>query len=171
MNKNFLRLAAALALATGASAALAATATNTLTVQATVKSVCTVAAATLNFGQYDPSTGTNLAVNQNISVTCTKGTPFTVAMNAGLPANGGSFAARVMKESGGNTLNYNLYLNAGLTTVWGDGTGTTSVSPSQTGTGLGTPVSLTVYGNIPYQPNAVPTATTYSDSVTMTVSY
>jgi spore coat protein U-like protein len=147
------------------SVAQAATTTTQFNVTATVKSACTVNATALNFGTYDPSTGTNLPGNSTVDVRCTRTTPFTVALNAG---GTGSFANRLM-VSGANSLQYNLFTTAALTTVWGDGTAATGTNAG-TGTGVTTPVSFTVYGSIPSQPTAVPGAG-YTDTVTVTVNY
>jgi spore coat protein U-like protein len=72
--------------------------------------------------------------------------------------------------SGTNTLQYNLYTTNGYATVWGNTTGSWQ---SGTGAGLGTTNSLTVYGQIPDSATnqaAVP-ATTYADTITVTVTY
>lgn len=164
MKSNHCRWIALVALL-GAASAQAATTTTSFSVTATVKSACTVNATALNFGTYDPSTGTSLAGNSTVNVNCTRTTPFTVALNAGAT---GSFANRLM-VSGVNTLQYNLYTAAALTTVWGDGTSATATNAG-TGAGVTTPVAFTVYGSIPNQPGAVPGAG-YTDTVTVTVNY
>jgi spore coat protein U-like protein len=164
MKSQHSRWIAAAALLAAASAQ-AATTTTSFNVTAEVRSACNVNATALNFGIYDPSTGTSLAGNSTVNVSCTRTTPFTVALNAG---NTGSFTNRLM-VSGANTLQYNLYTTAALTTVWGNGTAATATN-SGAGTGVSTPVAFTVYGSIPSQPTAVP-GTGYTDTVTVTVNY
>lgn len=167
----------------GAGVAQAGTATATFNVTATVPSFCKVSATDLTFGAYTPGSGA-VTGNSTVTVNCTKGTAFTVALNGGASA---SVTNRNMKGTGaadpaGDTapatalLNYQLYTTATVGsggTIWGDGlTGTSTVSG--TGTGMGTPQAIaeTVYGQIPDSTAnlaAVPGA--YSDTVTATVTY
>jgi spore coat protein U-like protein len=155
-----------------AGAAHAATATATFAVTATVQATCSTTATALAFPTYTPGGG---AINGSsvVSVKCTQGTPFTVALNGGA-TTGGTVAQRLMGEAG-NTLQYQLYTTGGTggyTTVWGDGTGT-SKTQAGTGAGLATATALTVYGQIPdsvANQAAVP-STAYADTVTVTVTY
>ncbi len=148
--------------------AQAGTASNTFQVQATVISSCQVSGTSLNFGNsIDPlAAATPLDATSTLSVVCTNTTPYTVALNAGVNAGGGSnFGSRTMK-SGTRTLGYQLYLDTGRSTVWGDGTASSSTSA---GTGTGSTQTLTLYGRLPSLANVVPGA--YTDTVTVTVSY
>lgn len=151
-----------------ASAVPAATSTGSMGVQATVSSACSVSASTLNFGAaIDPlSASVPIHVNTSLSVQCTNTTPYTVALDAGTNAGGpGNFSARAM-SSGANTLAYQLYTDVGRTTVWGDGTASSS---TVSGTGSGSAQTLTVYGRLPSLSGAVPGA--YTDTVVVTVTY
>jgi spore coat protein U-like protein len=170
MRKVFIATLSGAALLAAASTANAALATSTFNVTATVLKNCLVSSADLPFGSYTPNTGA-LTGNSAITVRCTKTTPYTVALNAGSTA-GGSLAQRLM-GSGANTLQYNLYTSAALTTVFGDGTGGTSMVP---GTGNGMAVAsaqtVTVYGSLldsAFNQNAAPGA--YTDQITVTVTY
>ena len=148
-------------------ASMATTAGNTFQVTATVISACTVSGTALNFGSsIDPlAAATPLDASSTLSVQCTNTTPYTVALNAGANAGGASnFGSRAMK-SGSNSLAYQLYLDAGRSSVWGDGTGSSTAS----GTGTGSTQSLTIYGRLPSLNNVVPGS--YTDTVTVTVSY
>jgi spore coat protein U-like protein len=151
----------------------AATSTGTFTVSATVLKACTVSASNINFGNYTPGAGA-LTGNSTISVKCTKTTPYTVALSAG-STTGGSYAQRLMAY-GAETLQYNLYTAAAFTTVFGDGTLGTGTG-SGTGAGLGAVAqTYTAYGRLvdsTANQNAAPNAaaTTYSDTVTVTVTY
>lgn len=142
--------------------ASAATATSTLTVTATVLSSCTVAPATLAFGNYDPSATSATTASTSIIVTCTGAATGQVGLDQG--ANGTSVTARQM-ANGTQKLNYNLYQDSGRTTNWGNTTGTT-VAFSTTGLGSDT---LTVYGSIPA--GQAPNAGAYTDTVNITVTY
>lgn len=149
-----------------AGAVHAATTTTTFAVTATVNSTCATTATALAFPAYTPGAG---AVTQSstVSVKCTKNTPYTVLLNGGV---GGTVAQRAM-TSGGNTLQYQLYTTVGLATVWGDGTGS-SVTQAGVGAGVATANTLTVYGQVPdsaFNQGVIPAS--YTDTVTVTVSY
>ena len=141
----------------------AATATSTFTVQMTVTSSCVInSASTLNFG----SQGVLVANVDNAStlqVQCTSTTPYNIGLDAGL-GTGATVAVRKM-TNGASTINYSLYRDSGRTTVWGNTVGTNTVA----GTGNGALQSYTVYGRVP--PQATPAAATYSDTITVTVTY
>ncbi|OWQ86968.1 hypothetical protein CDN99_19925 [Roseateles aquatilis] len=146
----------------------ATTATNTFQVTATITSSCNVSGSTLNFGSaIDPlATGVPLDATSTLTVTCSNTTPYAVSLNAGANAGGASnFTSRTMK-SGSNTLGYQLYLDSGRTTVWGDGTASSSTKSS---TGTGSAQSISVYGRIPSLSGVVPG--TYTDTVTVTITY
>ncbi len=142
--------------------------TNTFQVTATITSSCTVSGSNLNFGSaIDPlAVGVPLDATSTLTVTCSNTTPYTVALNAGANAGGSTnFTSRTMK-SGSDTLGYQLYVDSGRTSVWGDGT---SSSSAKNGTGTGAAQSHSVYGRIPSLANVVPGS--YTDTVTVTISY
>jgi spore coat protein U-like protein len=141
----------------------AATATSTMTVQMTITATCTVNSATsLNFGTQGVLS-TNVDQTSTIQVTCTNTTPYNIGLDAGT-GTGATVATRKM-TSGANTVNYTLYSNSGRTTVWGNTVGT----DTQAATGNGSAQSYTVYGRVPSQ--AAPAPGTYSDTITITVTY
>jgi spore coat protein U-like protein len=111
--------------------------------------------------------GTLVAVaNQTtstISVTCTTNDAYTVALSAG---NSGVENARYMKGTGTHQLPYALTSVSYAGSNWG----TTAGAVAGTGTGLNQ--NLTVYGQITAaQALAAPVDATYSDSITVTVTY
>jgi spore coat protein U-like protein len=142
----------------------AATTTTTFPVTATVLKACVVSATALNFGNYDPTSGTATDASSTITVLCTVGTSFTVGLNAGT-GSGATVTNRGM-TNGGNTLHYALYQDTGRTTNWGNTAGTDTpaaiVAPVSTS-------SLTVYGRIAAGQNVA--AASYTDTVTVTVNY
>ena len=158
------KLAFGTALLAASSSGFSATATTTFAVSATVSASCSVSAAALGFGTLGTPIGTNVDAQSNITATCAGGAAYTVALNAGT-GTGATLATRKL-TSGANTLPYTLYLDASRSQIWGDGTGSTSVS-SQTGTGSAQ--ALTVYGRIPA--GSSPLAGAYSDTITVTVTY
>ncbi len=145
--------------------AWAGTATGTLTVNATVVSNCTVAAATLNFGTTIVATiAANIDVSTTFNVTCANTVPYSVDLGVGTgPAP--TFANRQAKQ-GANVLNYSLYLDNARTQVWGDNTGGTVHA---TGTGSGAAQSLSVFGRL--FPQSATATGAYTDAVTITVNF
>ena len=153
---------AAVLIASG-NAAHAATATTTFSVQMTVTATCTInSASTLNFGTQGVL-ATNVDQTSAIQVTCTNTTPYNIGLNAGT-GTGATVATRKL-TSGANTVNYTLYSNSTRTTVWGNTVGTDTVAA----TGNGSAQSYTVYGRVP--PQTAPAPGTYTDTITVTVTY
>ena len=95
--------------------------------------------------------------------------PFRIDLGRGGAA---SYAPRRL-SSGMNTLSYNLYADAGRTSVWGDGTGGSVAVESSVlldVLGWAPTQSFTVYGRIGAgQTGAVPGS--YADTVSVTVTY
>ena len=121
--------------------------------------VCVLNVQGVIFGSYDVFSITNLASTGNIDVICTPSSAYSITLNAGT----GSYASRIM-SSGANQLNYNLYTDATYTSVWGDGTGGSSVV-----NGNALTANHTVYGRIPARQN-VPVGN-YADTITVTITF
>jgi spore coat protein U-like protein len=154
---------AALFLVASGESLFAATATSTMTVQMTITATCLVnSASALNFGTQGVL-ATNVDQTSTVQVTCTNTTPYNIGLNAGTGA-GATVASRKM-TSGATTVNYTLYSNAARTTLWGNTVGTDTVAA----TGNGAAQSFTVYGRVP--PQAAPAPGTYTDTITVTVTY
>jgi spore coat protein U-like protein len=148
----------------GASPSEAQTATTTFTVQITIVANCIInSASTLNFGGSQGVLAANVDQTSTISVQCTNTTPYNIALDAGIGA-GATVAVRRM-TSGGNTIDYSLYRDAGRSQVWGTTVGTNTVAA----TGNGAAQLHTVYGRVP--PQTTPAPATYTDTITVTVSY
>lgn len=177
MSMKALRVAAVLAAAAFLSlfalrSARASTATGSFNVTATVVASCSVGTVSdLAFGNYDPTqpiAAGNGQAQTSIGVTCTNGTPYTVALGYG--ANGGTSANRVMSD-GTNTLDFNLYTDNTYGTIWYNATDCqSSASNCDSGTGSGSSQSYNVYGQITSGQNPVP-STGYTDTITVTVTY
>ncbi len=169
MKINAVRLIAVIGLL-AAGLARGGNTSTTFTVTATVSATCTATATTLAFTAYTPGAGAVTGTSV-ITLKCTSGAQPTVALNVGTTA-GGSFTTRLM-ASGANTLQYNLFTSTAYSTVWGDGTNSThTVQVATPSAGLGSPQTLTVYGQLPdsaTNKNAVPGS--YSDTITATVTY
>src|SRR5579883_1909755 len=132
------------------------------TVSATNATICSVSAATLNFGTAGVLRA-NLDATTSISVTCTNQAPYTVALDGGV--SGATDPTQRKMTYGGASVTYGLYQDANHTMPWGNSAGVNTVA--QTGTGLAQ--SFTVYGRVP--PQNTPSPGTYSDTVVLTVSY
>lgn len=129
---------------------------------------CTGSASSLPFGQYNGVTKAQVNTTASISVSCTgPGTlNYTVTIS---PGQSGVATGRYML-SNANALNYQIYKDSARTQVLGDGTGGTyEYSGSYTlGNGTST-LSATVYGAV--LPNQAAIPGSYSDSLTMTLTY
>jgi spore coat protein U-like protein len=145
------------------SASHAASTTTTFGVQVAITATCTInSASALNFGTQG-ILATNVDQTSTIQVTCTNTTPYDIGLDAGT-GSGASVATRKL-TNGGATVNYTLYSDSGRSTVWGNTVSTDTVA----GTGNGSAQNYTVYGRIPTQ--ASPAPGTYTDTITVTVTY
>lgn len=121
---------------------------------------------TINFGTYSSlaniidATASGAGGVGTLTITCTDGTDYTVALDNGLHVTGGT--QRRMASTAGVFINYNLYQDAARDTTWGSG------GNALTGTGAAVP--LIVYGRVPAT-GLTPAADTYNDTVTMTVTW
>lgn len=156
-------LVAAMAAAAGAAPAFAQSATDQMPVTVTIEDNCTVAATTMNFGTQAVLGGAAVDSTADIDLTCTPGASYDVSMDVGNNGTGGVDGQRNL-SNGTDTIPYNLYSDAGYSSVWNT---TATASGTAPASGL---VSLTAYGRIPATAAAVP-AGTYSDSVTVEVTF
>ena len=126
---------------------------------------CTISVTSVAFGNYnvfttaaDDSTGT-------ITYRCN-----STAANISIALSDGSsstFSPRTLRK-GSEVLQYNLYRNAARTTIWGDGTGGTSVY-SLANPPNNSNVNLTIYGRIPAQQDV--SAGSYTDTVSAVINF
>ncbi len=123
---------------------------------------CSVTTTSIAFGIYDVFATVPLASTGSVTVRCLFSPGVTVWLDKGV--NAPTNLPRRL-ASGGNRLDYNLYIDAAHTAVWGD------PNPNHRDTGLllWWPVTLTVYGQIPAGQD-VP-AGTYTDMVTVTINF
>ena len=131
-------------------------------VLATYDNACWIVATDINFGATPPP---QQAIHEHgsIRVQCAPGTPWKVGLNNGQHFDG---AMRRMAGPAG-TVRYQLYLDEAHTRVWGDddetdrAAGTTDVA--------GNTVAITVYGEVPAQPDLA--VGSYSDTIVATLYY
>jgi spore coat protein U domain-containing protein, fimbrial subunit CupE1/2/3/6 len=127
---------------------------------------CSVTTTPVTFGNYDPFVATPLDTTGSVAVSCDKvqGPPLPVTISISASSNSGVFIPRQMKHSSRpDVLNYNLYTKQNRTTVWGDGTGGTSVVVIQ---GV-QQRKETIYATIPPKQNV--RGGFYTDSLTVTI--
>jgi len=159
-------LAVASLAAVVATPALAATATNTMPVSVNVINSCTVAATPMAFGAPTAIGGANVNSTSTISLVCTNGASYDVALDNGTHAQS---SQRYMSNGAATpvTIPYNIYTDSARTLPWGATSGTNTVSGTA---GLSGAVSLTAYGQIPSSAASVG-AGSYTDTVTVTVTF
>jgi spore coat protein U-like protein len=132
---------------------------------------CNVSATPVNFVTYNPLSGSPTDATGTITVSCQVllvglSVSWSIALNSG---SSGNYAARRM-QSGTDSLSYNLYTSAAHTSVWGDGTGGTSLVSSNPFLVVGSDtVDYTVYGRVPAGQDRA--AGSYMDLITVTVTY
>lgn len=163
-----LAVAAAFGMAFLGSSAEAQTVQANLNVSATVSDDCVVTTTPVNFGTYNTVTAAAVVATGTVSVTCAVGVNATARLGQGANAGGGSTDAapvRRMADGSGNFLNYQLFSDAGRTTVWGNTAGTGVGSA-----GTGAADILTVYGEIAAGQGAAPVGA-YADVVVASVDF
>lgn len=157
-------LAAATLAACISTSAMAATDTDTFDVTLTIVDACEVTAD--NDMAFGTQNFLDVAIDAtaDFTIQCTTGTVGTISLDQGL-GTGGTVTVRRM-ENGAEQIEYGLYTDAARTSYWGDGTGGSN-TVAHTGTGAET--TLTIYGRTSIQ--SEPSANTYTDTITVTVTY
>jgi spore coat protein U-like protein len=120
------------------------------------------------FGSYDVSVTSPADSTGSINLQCnpaTAGEIVAVTLSAG---NSGTFAVRQML-SGTSQLGYNLYLDPARATVWGDGTGGSSVLNVALSASGWTTITQPIYGRIPAGQDVA--SGTYLDTITVTMNW
>jgi spore coat protein U-like protein len=142
------------------------TTTGALSVSLTVQANCTIAANPLAFGTTGVLTS---AINQQttLSVTCSNSTPYNLGLDGG-SVLGSTVSNRWL--AGSQPLNlavvyYQLYQDAGYTTIWGNTQGTNTLG----GTGNGSTQTFNIYGQVPAQ--TTPQNDTYQSTITASVFF
>jgi spore coat protein U-like protein len=132
---------------------------------------CSVAATSVAFGAYDPLNASPTNSVGTVSVTCSVTLlallwSWDIKLSAG---GSGSLVTRQM-TSGASQLNYNLYLDSGRTTIWGDGTGGSAYPSPLILLAIGTTThNFPVYGRIPAGQDRG--AGAYTDTIVVTIEY
>lgn len=124
---------------------------------------CSVSAADVSFGAFQPLDNAPLDGAGTVTVSCGP-IGLLVSYDLKLSAGGsGGYATRRM-TGGGHTLDYNLYTSPSRTTIWGDGSGGSGFVSDAWLISLGQMSRAhVVYGRVPAAPAARPGA--YSDTI------
>jgi len=141
-------------------------ASTNLAVSASVSKNCTISTAPVNFGAYDPVAANATAPLDavgTVTITCTKGAPAKVGLNAGSNAEG---TTRRMTGGTAAYLTYELYKDSSHSTVWGDALDTALDIPAAPNR---TPRDFPVYGRVVAAQDA--TVGSYTDTVVATVNF
>ena len=163
--KSVQRALLAAGLIAASTGAFATVITATFQTQATVNKQCTVSAVNMTFPAVDP-VNTQTDGSTTVTVNCTKNTTYTVGLTSGT-TTGATIAQRLM-VSGTDFMNYNLYSDAGHSSVWGNSAGSWV---SGTGAGMGTPQALTVYGQVAGGQTNLAAATYTEAAITVNVTF
>ena len=167
MKRSALFLVTVATLVMAAPVFAASPATANLNVSASVVGNCTISTAPVAFGAYDPvsaNASTALDATGTVTVTCTRGAGLSIDLGLGANASG---STRRMTDGAGTPsyMNYELYSNAGRTTVWGSGASglTIAAAPSIAAR------NFTVYGRIPAGQDVA--IGSYADTVVASINY
>lgn len=132
-------------------------------VGASVRSLCEVEGATLDFGRINPGTNGPIDGAAQLSVRCTSDTPYAIRLGPGLGVGASGPTDRRLTGPGGQ-LRYGLYQDAGRSRPWGN-------QPGNDVRAVGTAAAqtATVYGRI-FSGQSL-RAGRYEDSVLVTIEY
>ncbi|UVA77467.1 Csu type fimbrial protein [Pandoraea commovens] len=131
------------------------------TANVTVINNCTIAAANITFATQS-ALASPVTSSGQLSVQCTKNDAYRVSLSGGLL---GTVTSRTMTGLT-SSIGYQLYLDSGYATIWGDGTSGTS---QLTGTGTGLVQAIPIYARVPSQ--STPAPGVYTDTVTATIQF
>ena len=143
--------------------------------------ICTPTTNTIAFGTYNPlNASPPLDGNSSFVIACTdaggsKNRTTTIVYTVTLS---GQALRQLAPPAGSDRLNYNLYVDSARSAAWGDGTGGTSVITGSIvvpGKSTASTTPIPYYGRITAAQDVSaaspgPPPTTYSQSLTMTVS-
>jgi spore coat protein U domain-containing protein, fimbrial subunit CupE1/2/3/6 len=127
--------------------------------------VCSVSSSNLSFGSFNPLLANTADSTGTITVSCLLLASYNIALS---PGSSGTYTSRRM-ANGGNHLEYNLYRDAGYSQIWGNGTGG-SYTVNDSILIIGSK-NHTVYGRIPLSTQRGAMVGSYSDSITVTITY
>ena len=117
----------------------------------------------VSFGTYNVFTAGATDSTGDIKYKCTAGQPISITLSKGAAP---TFTPRTLLK-GSETLDYNLFMDASRSVIWGDGTSPTSFySDSNPPNGN---VQVTIFARIPAGQDV--TAGSYTDTVLATINF
>lgn len=152
--KRLAAVALAAAVLAAPHAAQAASAAATFTVSARVAGACTITAQNIGIAAYNPNDPTAATATGNVSLTCTKGTGYSVALT--------TTSGWTMSDGAGHTLAYEIRQDTS-TTPWN---GTSVVSGS-----AASKAPFNLLATLFVAAGQDITVGNYSDTVTATVNF
>jgi spore coat protein U-like protein len=131
---------------------------------APVMAACTISTTSVSFGAYDVFNPAPRDSTGSVVFNCDRRDPITIALDRG---GAPSFNPRRMLKVT-EPLNYNLYLNAATTIIWGDGSGGTQVH-SDSRPPRNQNVTVTIFGRIPAGQDV--SSGSYTNTITATINF
>ncbi|MFN4038658.1 MAG: spore coat U domain-containing protein [Erythrobacter sp.] len=152
-----------------ASPAMANSSTAQFEVRLQIQAACSVvagAASDIDLGA-QASTATALSGNSDITVNCSRNTPYFIGL---LPSNANANGAGIMTAAGSaDDVPYQLRSAAGTSgTIWGNTASSSGVGNGVAGVGIGADQTIPVYVTVD---SANFTPASYSDIVTVAVNF
>jgi spore coat protein U-like protein len=128
------------------------------------EAACTVSTTSANFGTYDVFSASANASTATITYRCNGDKNILITLSKG---SSSTFTPRTLRN-GTEVLQYNLYLDAAFSTIWGDGTsGTATYTLKNPPNNQDT--ILTAYGRIPAQQDVA--VGSYADGLIVTINF
>jgi spore coat protein U-like protein len=125
---------------------------------------CSITVTPVNFGNYNVSATSGKTSTGSVTYNCTSATAITIDLSAG---NATSYTSYRQLKDGSHSLEYNLYLDAGGTQIWGNGIGGITDHYINSSATTGTE---TIFGIIrPLQSGAY--VGNYTDPITATINF
>ena len=127
---------------------------------------CTISTVGVNFGNYNVFSPTALTSTGSVTYRCTGvgGNSITVDLSRG---NATSYQPRTMLRTT-EPLSYNLYLDAGMTQIWGNNTGGTQhYGPTVPQSNRN--ITVTIFGRLPAGQDV--TIGNYTDTIVATINF
>jgi len=132
---------------------------------AALASHCAVSSGSVIFGHYDTLSPVPTDATATLQVNCDQPLPYAIKLSGGVNSGGSPLRRQMRSGDGRDPLYYNLFLDPGLSSIWGDGSGATAI---YMGSGQAQN-SIVVYGRVPALQGVGPGV--YTDTVTITVEW
>ena len=155
---RFTKTLTALALIAWGAPVIAASSTSSFDLNVQVLATCSISSSNMTFSSITTGTTSNTDATSSLTVNCSNGTPYTIALG-----NGANYSNVRRMAWGASHVEYLLYQDSGRSTRW-DGINTVGAN------GSGSNQTYTVYGRIPSGQNITNTGM-YGDTVIATVTY